>query len=175
MSQPQTAAALTPRGRLAQVAEDGFLSGVIGGTTVALLFLIVDLLQGQPFFTPSLLGQIFLQGADPATVTSVSPPMVVAYTAVHMALFVAAGMAAAYAVSEFETRPHVGVVLLLLFLCFEAAFLGFAIAFAPGLIGTLGGLEVAIANLLSAGAMAGYLLWWRHPGALRNLDKVWED
>ncbi|MEN8183012.1 MAG: hypothetical protein ABFS46_10805 [Myxococcota bacterium] len=43
------------------------------------------------------------------------------------------------------------------------------------MIGVLGTWLVVIANLLASAAMALYLLWWSHPGALRSLDKVWED
>lgn len=163
------------RSGLAEVAEDGFVSGVIGGATVAVFFLAVDLLSGRPFYTPSLLGSILFQGADPSRVSEVQAPMVVSYTAVHMAVFIVAGMAAAYAVRQFQVRPHLGVVLLLLFICFEAAFIGFALAFAPDLIPTIGGWLIAVANLLSAATMAWYLLVLRHPNAFRNLDRVFSD
>lgn len=162
-------------GGMLAIAEDGFVSGVLGGSTVAIFFFVVDLLRGQPFYTPSLLGSILLQGADPSSVVPISAPMVVAYTAVHMALFILAGMAAAAAVRQFETHPHLGVVLLLLFICFEAGFLGFALAFAPGVVPTIGGWLIAVANLLSAAVMAWYLLVLRHPHAFRNLDRVWKD
>ncbi len=163
------------QGGIGTVAEDGFVSGVIGALTVAFFFLVVDALEGRPFYTPSLLGQIFFQGADPGQVSEVRAPMVVAYTALHMALFIGAGMAAAWAVREFEQHPHLGVVLLLLFVCFEAGFLGLALAFAPDLIPTIGGWLIASANLLSAATMAFYLLVLRHPGAFRSLDEVWKD
>jgi hypothetical protein len=163
------------RRAVAQVAEDGFVSGVIGGATVAVFFLIVDLLRGQPFYTPSLLGSIVFQGADPAAVEEVQAPMVVSYTAVHMAAFIVIGMVAAYVVRQFQVRPHLGVVLLLFFVCFEAAFLGFAFAFAPAIVPTLGGWLIAAANLLSAAAMAWYLLVLRHPRAFQNLDEVFSD
>lgn len=156
-------------------AEDGFVSGVIGGAVVALFFLVVDSIQGQPFYTPTLLGSLLLGGKSVAEVDGASAPMVISYTAVHMAAFIAAGMAAAWGVSEFERRPHLGVVLVLLFVCFEAGFMGFAFAFAPRIVPTLGGGLVALANLLAAGAMAAYLLYLRHPRALASLNHVWDD
>jgi pheromone shutdown protein TraB len=100
--------------------------------------------------------------------------MVFAYSGMHFAIFVVVGMAAAFMVSEFEANPPVGVVLLLLFICFEAGFFGVTVGIAPGVIGVLGAWLVGIANLLAAGAMAAYLLWWSHPNAFRSLDKVWE-
>jgi len=156
------------------IAEDGFLSGVIGGLTVALFFLIVDLIGGRPFFTPSLLGSVLFLGESVSTVTAVDAPMVMAYTGMHFLLFVIVGMAAAFAVHEFEVHPHVGVLLVILFVCFEASFMGIAAALMPGVVGALGTTLVALANLLSAGAMAAYLLW-RHPRAWKQLDHVWDD
>lgn len=177
MAEPgrESVAGAPGRRRLAVIAEDGFVSGVIGGATVALFFLVVDLLEGQPFFTPTVLGSLLLFGKSLAEVEAASAPVVVSYTAVHMAAFIGVGMAAAYAVSEFERRPHVGVVLVLLFACFEAGFLGFAFAFAPRVVPTLGGGLVALANLLAAGTMAAYLLVLRHPRAFGSLDRVWDD
>jgi hypothetical protein len=163
------------RSSMAEVAKDGFIAGVIGAATVAIFFFVVDLLGGRPFYTPSLLGSIFFQGADPARVTEVEAAMVVAYTAVHVVAFILVGLAAAYVVHQFKVRPHFGVVLLLLFICFEAGFLGFALGFAPSLIPAIGGWLIAAANLLSASAMAFYLLVLRHPRAFQNLDQVFSD
>lgn len=157
------------------VAVDGLFSGVLGGLTVAFFFLVVDTLKGQPLFTPSLLGSVLFLGANVEEVTAVNIPMVFAYTGVHMAAFVVFGMAAAYMVSQFEKNPPFGLLLLLLFICFEAGFFAFAAALAPGVVGALGTSLVIIANLLSAAVMAGYLLWWSHPGALKSLDRVWDD
>jgi len=164
----------TPLNAARVIAEDGFLSGVIGGLTVAIFFLVVDLVGGRPFFTPSLLGSVLFLGESVATVNAVDAPMVMAYTGLHFLLFVAVGMAAAFAVREFEVHPHVGVLLVILFVCFEASFIGISTALMPGVIGALGTTLVAIANLLSAAAMATYLLW-RHPRAWKQLDHVWDD
>lgn len=164
-----------PRSHLGALAEDGFVAGVVGGASVAVFFLIVDALGGRPLFTPSLLGSVFLLGKDPQSLVSVDMRMVVAYTGIHMLVFVAIGLVAAWAVQQFEERPHVGVVLVILFACFEASFLGLTAAFMPGVIGVLGAWLVGTANLLSAVAMATYLLWWSHPNAVRSLERVWED
>jgi hypothetical protein len=170
-----TAAAPPVRSRAATIAEDGLFTGALGGLTVAVFFLIVDVLEGRPLFTPSLLGSVLFLRESVEAVTSVNIPMVFAYSGVHFAIFVAAGMAAAFMVSEFEANPPVGIVLLLLFICFEAGFFGITVGIAPGVIGVLSAWLVGIANLLAAGAMAAYLLWWSHPNAFRSLDKVWEE
>ncbi|HET9947919.1 MAG TPA: hypothetical protein VFQ22_03220, partial [Longimicrobiales bacterium] len=40
------------------LAFDAFYGGAIGGSTIALFFLVVDGLQGRPLFTPSLIGHV---------------------------------------------------------------------------------------------------------------------
>lgn len=171
----QPTAAAPARSRAGAIAEDGLFAGALGGLTVAVFFLIVDVLEGHPLFTPSLLGSVLFLRESAEAVTGVDIPMVFAYTGVHFAIFVTVGMAAAFMVSEFEANPPLGLVLLLLFICFEAGFFGVTFGIAPGVIGVLGAWQVGIANLLASVAMAAYLLWWSHPGAFRNLDRVWED
>jgi hypothetical protein len=167
-------AAAPARNRAAVIAEDGLFAGALGALTVAVFFLVVDVLEGRPLFTPSLLGSVLFLRESAASVTGIDIPMVFAYTGVHFAAFVAVGMAAAFVVSEFEVNPPMGVVLLLLAICFQAAFFGVTAGVAPGVIGVLGAWLVGIANLLAAAVMAAYLLWWSHPNAVRSLDRVWE-
>jgi hypothetical protein len=174
-SSQRPAEAVSPGTTAADVAVDGLFSGVLGGVTVAIFFLIVDSLKGQPLFTPSLLGSALFLGEGAEAVHQVNIPMVFAYTGVHMMAFVGVGMAAAYMVAQFEKNPPFGLLLLLLFICFEAGFIAFAAALAPGVIGALGSGLVVAANLLSAAVMAGYLLWWSHPGAVRALERIWEE
>ncbi len=60
-------------------------------------------------------------------------------------------------------------------MCLEGGFLAFTAALMPGVIGVLGTGLVLLANGLSALVMAVFLLRYRHPGALRGFERVWED
>lgn len=159
----------------ADVIRDGIIAGGLGAAVIALFFLVVDTLGGQPLYTPSLLGSVLFLGADAESVTGVNMPMVAAYTAVHMLVFMAAGIALEFGVSRFASSPGFGIVLLILFVCFETGFLGAAAALMPDVIGQLGAGLVILANLLAAAAMGAYVVWWRHPDALRSLDRAWEQ
>lgn len=172
---PQDSIPAAETRNVAVIVQDGFVTGVIGGTIVAVFFLVVDAIAGHPLMTPTLLGSVLLLGKSAADVTAVQAPVVVSYTAVHMLAFIGAGIAAAWAVREFEERPHLGVLLIFLFLFFEVGFLGMAFAFAPDIVRSLGGWLIGIANLLSAAGMALYLLVIRHPRAFQNLDRVFAD
>jgi hypothetical protein len=160
--------------RSSTIAIDGVFSGVIGGVTVALFYLLIDAIAGRPLWTPSLLGSVLFLGSGVDKVVGVNIPMVFAYTGVHMALFVAAGMAFSFMVAQFESNPPLAVLLILLFVCFEAAFFAFTMALAPGVIGALGASSIAVANLLAALAMSAYF-WRTHPGAARGLSRIWDD
>jgi len=69
----------------------GALAGAVAGTVVVLWFLAIDLLRGLPLRTPTFLaGALF--GAEPG---GVGIGRIVAYTALHYALFILLGIAMA--------------------------------------------------------------------------------
>ena len=50
------------------VYKEGFIAGIVGALTVALWFLVVDMMHGRPFYTPTILGTaLFGRGVWPAT------------------------------------------------------------------------------------------------------------
>ena len=49
--------------RLTRVLREGFWAGCIGAAAVAVWFLIVDTVNGRPFFTPAMLGSAVFWGA----------------------------------------------------------------------------------------------------------------
>ena len=158
----------------AQIAEDGIFSGMIGALSVAVWFLILDLIAGRPLYTPSLLGKVLFLGSQAIEDTAIDPTMVVVYTGLHMVVFMSFGMVAAYMVSASERFPAMGILFLFLFVIFEAIFFIYSLAFGGELIGTLGLWAVIVANLLAAGGMSYYFIR-RHPLVLKSLQKSFED
>ena len=157
--------------------RDGIVTGGIGATLIALFFLIVDVLQGRPLWTPSALGSAVFLGKGLATDAAWHPPLVAAYSALHGGVFVAAGLAASFAWLGHRARrrglPGFLLTAGVLFAAFEAFFLVFFVVFADSmagglLIGELGGGRIALANALAACAMAATTLWpplgWRRQG-----------
>ncbi|UCE85835.1 MAG: hypothetical protein JSU66_16145 [Deltaproteobacteria bacterium] len=150
------------------ILEDGVLSGILGAAVVAAFFLLLDFVRGEPLHTPSLLGSVLFLGKSVEEVTTVSAMIVFAYTGLHVLVFMFAGAILAWMVSQFEANPQFGMVLLLIFLLFEAVLFGFEVTVVPSLVGELGAWAVGLANLLSAVVMFGYLLR-RHPEAMSRL------
>lgn len=139
----------------------GIVAGVVGAAAVALLFLVVDVAEGQALRTPGALGSaLFLgeplpPGADPA------PAIVVGYTVLHGVLFVSLGLIASYLLvgRRRGLAPSSGIAgVVMLFAGLEVLFLAFAGLFSPGLLAELGTGAIATANLVAAVAMSGALL-----------------
>lgn len=176
MTQPEGESPAAGRGRsvVSVIAEDGVLAGVIGAAVVALWFLVLDIARGVPFYTPSLLGSVLFLGASVEDVTGVNAVLVFAYTGLHGLTFLVAGAGLAWMVSQVERNPQFGLVLLLLFLTFESVLFGLEVTIVPNLVGALGAVSVALANLLAAVAMFWFLLV-RRPGAWARLRASWDE
>jgi len=143
--------------------DAGVVAGVIGGATVALLFLVFDVLAGRPLWTPYWLGSSVILGRAPSAGSAIDPVLVLGYTVIHGGVFVAVGMTAAFELLTGAKLPgrargtRAIVLAALLFACFEGLFLGIATLAAPNALAVLGGLRVGAANALAAAAMAAYL------------------
>lgn len=149
------------------IVRDGLVAGLIGASCVAVWFLLVDLIAGRPFYTPAVLGSATFFGLrDPATVTIAVQP-VVAYTMMHVFLFLFTGLLASASIAEAEREPMVLWLLAEFFIVFEVGFYAVVgLLFAPLLAG-LAWTNVAAGNLIAAGSM-GYYLWTVRP-ALRQV------
>lgn len=139
---------------------DSLYSGALGGTAVGLFFLVVDLVDGQPFFTPSLLGSVIFDGVAAQDVTTVQPRLVIYFSILHMLVFTALGGAISLLVHEVELHAkHPIVVLIVFFGILEVALLTVAPLALPGVIEKLGIVRVGIANLLAAGTMVFFFVF----------------
>ncbi|HEU5305061.1 MAG TPA: hypothetical protein VFU40_10495 [Gemmatimonadales bacterium] len=146
--------------------REGLLTGLLGGVVAAVWHLIVDLGRGEPFYTPNVLGQVFLAADPTPTVQSVVPQAVAGYALLHFAVFFLIGLTLA-SLTHLATRNPalrmgvwLGLVISFLF------FLGFLFVLYwvtrhrfPWLTATGG-------SILGIGAM-GFYLWRTHP-ALRG-------
>lgn len=139
----------------------GIAAGVLGASVVALFFLVVDLVAGRPFWTPTALAAALFRGELASTAAAPEPVMVVAYTAMHVAVFVAfAAPAAFWALAHLpssEGRGRAALLAVALFAGFQVVFVALAVVSAPGLLGTLRAGRVSAANAMAAIAMAAFI------------------
>ncbi|HTR60438.1 MAG TPA: hypothetical protein VMH37_01975 [Candidatus Binataceae bacterium] len=138
------------------ILAEGAAAGAIGGTVVILWFLFYDVGSGSnPFRTPATLGSVILAGSrNPATIAATSP-VVMSYTVLHFAVFVAFGIVVASLAASLE-EPLLWLCLLLVFSLFQAFFMGFASILSDALLNQLGWGTIVVGNLLSAAAMLAF-------------------
>lgn len=141
------------------IAYETFFTGAIGGSVVALLFLILDSIAGMPLFTPSVAGGAIFFGVPPERHGLPSLEAVALFTPLHFLLSAAGGLVAALLVRAVEPRRNRPVLAwLLLFVVMEAGFLIGTGLLYPGMAEVLGYARVAGVNLVAAAAM----IWWVH-------------
>lgn len=145
-----------------RILKEGVITGVLGASVVALWFWIIDLIQGQPFFTPGALGSAIFLGSTDVDAITVSVATVLGYSAVHFAAFIATGLVAAAIASYAEDTPPLVLAAVLIFVTFEALFMGVLALLAEFLLGALAWWSIALGNLFATVAM-GYYLWVKHP------------
>lgn len=145
-----------------RIIREGIYSGLIGAAVVAFWFLLFDLVQGRPFFTPGALGSALFLGVSDGADVVVNAGTVIGYTMVHLAAFVVTGFLAAAVMTHGEKMPSLVFGGGLLFVAFEAFFMGFIALVAEFLLGALAWWTIAIGNLLATAAM-GWWLWTKHP------------
>jgi hypothetical protein len=134
---------------------DSVYSAAVGAAAVAIFFLISDLLQGQPLFTPSLVGSALFLGLDPASVGTVHLGVIGLFSLVHFAAFFALGATTSWAIQREPRLPARSMVLAIaLFASLEGGVLIFDALFAPGTLAAVGHGEILVANVLAASSMA---------------------
>jgi hypothetical protein len=152
----------------ADLAYESLYCAAIGGSVIALFFLVIDAWNGQPLFTPSLLGGVLFgrQAAD--TITEVRMDWVGYATILHFIVFGVIGTTVALVAHEVELHSrHPFTVLFGVFAVIEWVFLVAGMFLLPGVISVLGFWRVAGANLLAAAGIAAFL-WANH------MPEAWE-
>jgi hypothetical protein len=155
-----------------RVLREGLITGLLGGSSVALWFLIVDAVAGVPLFTPTTLGAA-LFGVDADALAPGSALLLVAgYTVFHYAAFIAVGCLAAALLHLAEQQPEVLALLVVLFVIIEMGFYGLVAALnATRLLNGLEWYQIALGNLLASVLMGTYL-WRAHPELRAGLDRA---
>jgi hypothetical protein len=142
-----------PTHRRTSVLAEGLLAGLAGAAAVALWFLVYDVLFAEPFRTPAMLGAALLKGIDTPEAVVVTAPLVLQYTALHVALFVLFGWASAGLFAIADREPRFNYMVFALFCSFQVvAFAAIAIM-ARWVLGAVAWYLFVGANLIGTAAM----------------------
>jgi hypothetical protein len=151
--------------------QEGMDAGIIGGLTVAVWYLVLDLSRGRPFMTPSVLGQIVIFGESEPRLT---PPVfgaILLYTVLHFVLFVLLGIVVARLVHAAVESPLWRYGLLAMFVVFEFSFYSLMFLMFEATREIFPFWSVLIANTLAAVTMGTYF-WRKHPALRRSLERL---
>ena len=136
--------------------------GAVGAMVVAVWFLLLDVLAGRPLYTPAALGAAIFGGATGPEQVQITAGFVVAYTMLHILVFALAGLVLAWAAEQLERRPGYWLLAVMVFIVFEAGFLGVAGGGGDWVLGALGWWSILVGNVLAAATM-GAQAWRLHP------------
>ncbi len=151
-----------------RLLREGLVTGLVGATAVAVWFLLVDLVSGQPFYTPAMLGSAVFWGLRDPALVEIAFPAVIGYTMLHVLAFGLVGMIAAMLAALVENFPSTLFIVVVFFAIFEVGFYIVVAILAQPLLGALAWSNVAIGNLVAAGGM-GFFLWRAHPQIRQGL------
>ncbi len=142
---------------------EAIYAGILGGSAVAIFFLFTDILAGQPFFTPSLLGSVLVLGAEAADVGAVRLDAVFYFSVIHIVAFTALGALVSFVVHEVELySKHPAIVLVVFFGIIELGFFVLSPLVLPGVVEVLGIARIASANLFAAIVLAAFFVITHH-------------
>src|SRR5436309_6082854 len=128
---------------LNRILREGFIAGCIGAAVVAVWFLIVDSINGQPFFTPAMLGGALFPGVHDPNAIVIEPGRIFGYTMIHVSAFVVVGCIAAALAAEVEYAPSTLFLVIVGFCFFEVGFYILVALPAKPLLGNLAWWNVA--------------------------------
>jgi hypothetical protein len=149
--------------------RQGVSAGILGGSAVALWFLLLDvIIEGRPFYTPNLLGQlVFQRGQSPAPDT-LSAGMVIGYTLLHFAAFSLFGVFLTQLV-RLASRHHIWRFALVIVLAvFEVFFIGFTFILVGPSDGDSRWWTILVGNTFALIAMGAYY-YPRYPAVRHGL------
>lgn len=156
--------------RRTHALREGITVGLIGAAIVMLWFFIVDLAAGVPLRTPALLGAALFDGARSEVVTPTAR-LVVGYTAVHLAGFVALGLGVAGLFALAEREKRVLALIFMLGCCLAVVFLAMVYLLAQWLGQAVTPAIFLAGHILGAAAMVAALAYF-HGRLLRRMPEA---
>lgn len=150
--------------------REGVIAGVIGAAAVAAWFFVTDLVQGRPLSTPSVLGQVILFRTTQPIVTPMQVGPTVAYTLLHVGVFILFGIAVTQLVHFAMWSPLARFGLLIVGVCFELFFFFVTLALFEGTRYLFPWWSVLGANTVALIGMGWYLMR-KHPTLKRQFTR----
>lgn len=152
-----------------RITREGVSAGLIGATAIAAWFAIIDLVSGNTFGTPIMLGSslaTLFQGISQPS----APAAFLLYTVFHYALFLCVGLLFASVAARAERAPAALIGFIGLFVAFQVGWIGWTSVLSQS-YGKIAWYQVFVANVIASAAM-GYYMYRQHPSLLGKVDKL---
>ena len=169
-----TGALLATQTRARSVLTEGLASGLTGALTVALWFLLRDLIEGRPFHTPGALGHgltALLKGGQGLAAAPDAPyaaSMMYVWTVVHGVVFTGAGAVCSFLMNYARRNPGWELYAVLLLATLGMWFTFLSMMLVGVLLSAVTIPDILIAHLLATLTMGAYF-WKRHPEVIAAL------
>lgn len=132
----------------------GVIAGILAATAVAVWFLVVDALRGDPMSTPSFLAGVL---ADYPAEAEAGFGMIALYTVLHYVAFMSVGIAVAWALERTRTGAMLLLGLAVGVLLFDLVFYAGVIFRGVNIIDRLGWASLLSGSLVGGVTMLGWL------------------
>lgn len=139
--------------RISHTVTRGVIAGTAGALALALWFLFIDAMAGQPFRTPAFVASVLIGLQSP----TINFGLVAMYTAMHFFAFIVLGIGISWLLERTETPPHFLLGMVLGFLLFDLMFYLGVMITGVNVVRALGWPEVLTGNLIAGIALMGYL------------------
>lgn len=155
------------------VLREGITVGLIGAAVAMLLFLGVDLAAGAPLRTPAMLGNALFHGAREARGGAIAMPVVLGYTAVHLAGFALFGLAGSGLFALAEREKRVLALIFMLGCCLAVIFVAMVYGLSQWVSDAMTPWVFLAGHLLAGAAVVGALVLF-HRGLVREFPTAAE-
>ena len=150
------------------VVREGVAVGLIGAAVAMLLFLVVDVVAGMPLRTPALLGAALFHGARSVGEAPITMRIVLGYTAVHLAGFVAFGLAVSGLFALAEREKRVLALIFMLGCCLAVVFVAMVYALSQWMRDAMTSWVFLSGHVLAGAAVVAALVYFH-----RRLLRQW--
>ena len=152
--------------------REGDYAGIIGATAIAVWFAIIDILAGQPFHTPDVLGAGLVSVlGKPPMMPDTTATHVISYTNFHYVAFALVGILVAVIVHQSARTPAILAGFLVAFVAFELGAIGITTLFTESKLGGMAWYQIFLANLVAA-ALMFWFIGKRHPQLRGDIDRA---
>lgn len=155
---PQSIRSLTavlPSPHVARLlAARGAIAGCFGAGSLAIWFLLIDALARQPMWSPSLVGNVILNGASVTAPVAIDLGVVGVFSILHCLAFAAFGIGVTFALNRAGVRPLSFIGVAVLAAALQAGVVVTTGVLEPGLGDALGWVFVTAGNAVAAVTMA---------------------